>query len=109
MTSTPPPPARPPTPKDRASPQGKSRRHFRTLISLRWHHDMDPAEDGLPIPQRYWAILTLMVGVALSCLERSKAVRGCSGSAGAQPAQSGARLCKASVMRSSSAVIVIAP
>src|SRR6476619_6707121 len=53
----------------RASPQGKSRRHFRTLISLRWHHDMDPAEDGLPIPQRYWAILTLMVGVALSCLD----------------------------------------
>ena len=69
MTSTPPPPARPPTPEDRASPQGKSRRHFRTLISLRWHHDMDPAEDGLPIPQRYWAILTLMVGVALSCLD----------------------------------------
>src|SRR6516225_8791063 len=30
---------------------------------------MDPAEDGLPIPQRHWAILTLMVGVALSCLD----------------------------------------
>jgi hypothetical protein len=30
---------------------------------------MDPTEDGLPIPQRYWAILTLMVGVALSCLD----------------------------------------
>ena len=30
---------------------------------------MDPAEDGLPIPQRYWAILTLMVGVGLSCLD----------------------------------------
>jgi len=30
---------------------------------------MDPAEDGLPIPRRYWAILTLMVGVALSCLD----------------------------------------
>jgi MFS transporter, DHA2 family, multidrug resistance protein len=30
---------------------------------------MNPAEDGLPIPQRYWAILTLMVGVALSCLD----------------------------------------
>jgi hypothetical protein len=29
---------------------------------------MDP-EDGLPVPQRYWAILTLMVGVALSCLD----------------------------------------
>src|SRR5215468_8683756 len=29
---------------------------------------MDP-EDRLPIPQRYWAILTLMVGVALSCLD----------------------------------------
>jgi DHA2 family multidrug resistance protein-like MFS transporter len=30
---------------------------------------MNPAEDGLPIPHRYWAILTLMVGVALSCLD----------------------------------------
>ena len=30
---------------------------------------MDHAEDGLPISQRYWAILTLMVGVALSCLD----------------------------------------
>src|SRR6516164_2222661 len=30
---------------------------------------MDPAEDSLPIPQRHWAILTLMVGVALSCLD----------------------------------------
>ena len=30
---------------------------------------MNQAEDGLPIPQRYWAILTLMVGVALSCLD----------------------------------------
>src|SRR5215469_6061484 len=30
---------------------------------------MNPAEDGLPIPQRYWAILTPMVGVALSCLD----------------------------------------
>jgi MFS transporter, DHA2 family, multidrug resistance protein len=29
---------------------------------------MDP-EEGLPVPQRYWAILTLMVGVALSCLD----------------------------------------
>jgi MFS transporter, DHA2 family, multidrug resistance protein len=29
---------------------------------------MDP-EAGLPLPQRYWAILTLMVGVALSCLD----------------------------------------
>src|SRR5580658_6675452 len=29
---------------------------------------MDP-EDGLPVPQRYWAILTLMIGVALSCLD----------------------------------------
>jgi MFS transporter, DHA2 family, multidrug resistance protein len=29
---------------------------------------MDP-EDGLPLPQRHWAILTLMVGVALSCLD----------------------------------------
>src|SRR6266436_1965890 len=46
----------------RVSPQAKCRRHFRTLISPRRHHDMNPAEDGLPIPQRYWAILTLMVG-----------------------------------------------
>ncbi len=30
---------------------------------------MNPAEDGLPIPQRYWAILTLMVGLAMSCLD----------------------------------------
>jgi hypothetical protein len=30
---------------------------------------MDHAGDDLPIPQRYWAILTLMVGVALSCLD----------------------------------------
>ena len=27
------------------------------------------AEDGLPTPQRYWAILTLIVGMALSCLD----------------------------------------
>src|SRR5947209_2384916 len=27
------------------------------------------AEDGLPTPQRYWAILTLMVGLAMSCLD----------------------------------------
>jgi len=30
---------------------------------------MNSLEDGLPIPQRYWAILTLMIGVALSCLD----------------------------------------
>ena len=30
---------------------------------------MNPAEDGLPKPQRYWAILTLMVGLAMSCLD----------------------------------------
>jgi DHA2 family multidrug resistance protein-like MFS transporter len=29
----------------------------------------NPAEDGLPTPQRYWAILTLMVGLAMSCLD----------------------------------------
>src|SRR5206468_9977951 len=29
---------------------------------------INPAEDGLPKPQRYWAILTLMVGLAMSCL-----------------------------------------
>ena len=27
------------------------------------------ATDGLPIPQRYWAMLTLMTGLALSCLD----------------------------------------
>jgi DHA2 family multidrug resistance protein-like MFS transporter len=27
------------------------------------------AEDGLPVPQRYWAMLTLMTGLALSCLD----------------------------------------
>ncbi len=30
---------------------------------------MNSTEDGLPIPQRYWAILTLMVGLAMSCLD----------------------------------------
>ncbi|HYU11637.1 MAG TPA: MFS transporter [Stellaceae bacterium] len=30
---------------------------------------MNLAEDGLPKPQRYWAILTLMVGLAMSCLD----------------------------------------
>ena len=30
---------------------------------------INPAEDGLPTPQRYWAILTLMVGLAMSCLD----------------------------------------
>jgi MFS transporter, DHA2 family, multidrug resistance protein len=30
---------------------------------------LNPAEDGLPTPQRYWAILTLMVGLAMSCLD----------------------------------------
>jgi DHA2 family multidrug resistance protein-like MFS transporter len=29
----------------------------------------DPAEDGLPIPQRYWTMLTLMVGLAMSVLD----------------------------------------
>jgi len=27
------------------------------------------SEDGLPIPQRHWAMLTLMTGLALSCLD----------------------------------------
>jgi len=27
------------------------------------------AEDGLPTPQRYWAVLTLMIGLAMSCLD----------------------------------------
>ncbi len=30
---------------------------------------MNSTADGLPIPQRYWAIMTLMIGVALSCLD----------------------------------------
>ncbi len=29
----------------------------------------DSSEDGLPIPQRYWAMLTLLTGLALSCLD----------------------------------------
>jgi DHA2 family multidrug resistance protein-like MFS transporter len=29
----------------------------------------DVAEDGLPFPQRYWAMLTLMIGLAMSCLD----------------------------------------
>jgi MFS transporter, DHA2 family, multidrug resistance protein len=29
----------------------------------------DAPEDGLPVPQRYWAMLTLMTGLALSCLD----------------------------------------
>ena len=29
----------------------------------------NPAEDGLPVPRRYWAILTLMIGLALVCLD----------------------------------------
>jgi hypothetical protein len=30
---------------------------------------MNTAEDGLPLPQRYWAILNLAVGIALSVLD----------------------------------------
>jgi len=29
----------------------------------------NPAEDGLPVPQRYWSMLTLMVGLAMSVLD----------------------------------------
>jgi DHA2 family multidrug resistance protein-like MFS transporter len=29
----------------------------------------DAPEDGLPVPQRYWAMLTLLTGLALSCLD----------------------------------------
>jgi MFS transporter, DHA2 family, multidrug resistance protein len=32
---------------------------------------MNTAEDGLPLPQRYWAILNLAVGIALSVLDSS--------------------------------------
>jgi MFS family permease len=32
---------------------------------------MNPAEDGLPLPQRYWAILTLVVGMVVSVLDSS--------------------------------------
>jgi DHA2 family multidrug resistance protein-like MFS transporter len=31
----------------------------------------DIAEDGLPVPQRYWSMLTLMVGLAMSVLDTS--------------------------------------
>jgi DHA2 family multidrug resistance protein-like MFS transporter len=30
---------------------------------------IDAQADGLPVPQRYWAMLTLMTGLALSCLD----------------------------------------
>src|SRR5438270_3915731 len=30
---------------------------------------MNPAEDGLPVPQRYWTMLTLMIGLGMSCLD----------------------------------------
>jgi MFS transporter, DHA2 family, multidrug resistance protein len=30
---------------------------------------LNVAEDGVPTPARYWAILTLMVGLAMSCLD----------------------------------------
>src|SRR5271169_5353054 len=30
---------------------------------------MNSTEDGLPVPRRYWTILTLMIGVALSYLD----------------------------------------
>jgi DHA2 family multidrug resistance protein-like MFS transporter len=30
---------------------------------------MNNTDDGLPVPRRYWAILTLMIGVALSYLD----------------------------------------
>ena len=32
---------------------------------------MNPAEDGLPLPQRYWAILTLVIGMVVSVLDSS--------------------------------------
>jgi len=34
---------------------------------------MDTAEDGVPFPQRYWAILTLIVGMVVSVLDSSLA------------------------------------
>jgi DHA2 family multidrug resistance protein-like MFS transporter len=40
-----------------------------TRLYSRDERAMNPAEDGLPKPQRYWAILTLMVGLAMSCLD----------------------------------------
>jgi MFS transporter, DHA2 family, multidrug resistance protein len=46
------------------------------MISSRRNGPPDPSwsavgeqEDGLPVPQRYWAMLTLMTGLALSCLD----------------------------------------
>ena len=32
---------------------------------------LNPAEDGLPLPQRYWAILTLVIGMVVSVLDTS--------------------------------------
>ena len=34
---------------------------------------MNTAEDGLPFPQRYWAILTLVVGIVVSVLDSAMA------------------------------------
>jgi MFS transporter, DHA2 family, multidrug resistance protein len=34
---------------------------------------MDTAEDGLPLPERYWAILTLVIGIVVSVLDSAMA------------------------------------
>jgi DHA2 family multidrug resistance protein-like MFS transporter len=43
--------------------------HYVCPVQPPKHSELNVAEDGLPTPQRYWAILTLMVGLAMSCLD----------------------------------------
>ena len=52
---------------------------------------MNTAEDGLPLPQRYWAILTLVIGMVVSVLDSSIAniaLPAIARQIGASPAQS---------------------
>ena len=52
---------------------------------------MNTAEDGVPLPQRYWAILTLVVGIVMSVLDSAMAniaLPAIAREIGASPAQS---------------------
>ena len=52
---------------------------------------MNTAEDGLPLPQRYWAILTLVTGLVVSVLDSAIAniaLPAIAREIGASPAQS---------------------
>jgi MFS transporter, DHA2 family, multidrug resistance protein len=52
----------------RSSPRRKPAASL-PLVPAAAPDSMNSTEDGLAIPQRYWAITTLMIGVALSCLD----------------------------------------